>query len=142
MVTRTGKAEWHGDLKSGNGVIRFGDGRFEQTYSAGSRFENEPQTNPEELIAAAHAACYSMALSNMLAEDGHAPREVKTEAAVNLDQPNGEPAITTITLTVHAKAEGVNRQRFAELATSAKDNCPVSKALAGCKIDMDARLMD
>src|ERR1700712_3642533 len=100
MATRTGSAEWKGDLPSGAGTLEVGEGVFEGNYTFKSRFEDGEGTNPEELIAAAHSACYSMALSNMLATDGHTPDSVKTSAKVHLRNVDGQPTITQIDLDV------------------------------------------
>lgn len=141
MDVRKATAEWRGDLKDGQGRIEFGDGRFEEAYTARSRFEDGDETNPEELIAAAHAACYSMALAHGLAEAGHAPQRVHTEAGVQLEKDEGGFSITTIKLTTEADVPGIDDAAFQQQAEDAKENCPVSKALAGCDIRLDARLV-
>jgi lipoyl-dependent peroxiredoxin len=140
MPVRKAEAEWRGDLESGGGTIRFGDGRFEEPYAASSRFGEGTQTNPEELIAAAHAACYAMALSAGLAEGGHPPKRVRTEAEVDLAKTDGGFEIGVITLHVEAEVPGITEDAFRNQAEAARANCPVSKALAGCEIRLDARL--
>lgn len=141
MATRNGSAEWRGDLKSGSGDLRVGDGVFEGAYSFSSRFEEGEGTNPEELIAAAHAACLAMALSNVLAEEGHAAERVAVSARVHLRQVEGAPAIARIDLDVEASVPGLDDGAFQELAAKAKAGCPVSRALAGVQeIELSARL--
>jgi osmotically inducible protein OsmC len=130
MATRDGTAEWRGDLKSGSGTVSVASGLFDGTYSFSSRFEEEPGTNPEELIGAAHAACFSMALSNILAEAGHAPESVQTTAKVHLRFVEGAPTITEIDLITEGRVPGINQDQFADYAAQAKADCPVSRALA------------
>jgi osmotically inducible protein OsmC len=131
MATRDGTAEWRGDLKSGSGTVSVASGLFDGPYSFSSRFEEEPGTNPEELIGAAHAACFSMALSNILAEAGHAPESVQTTAKVHLRFVEGAPTITEIDLITEGRVPGINQDQFADYAAQAKADCPVSRALAG-----------
>src|SRR5829696_3971443 len=114
MATRNGSAEWQGDLQGGGGALAVGDGVFEGAYSFSSRFEEGEGTNPEELIAAAHAACYSMALSNILAEHGHAPRSVKTTAKVHLRNVDGAPTIAKIELETVGDVPGTDEAHFVE----------------------------
>jgi lipoyl-dependent peroxiredoxin len=141
MATRDGTAEWRGDLKSGSGTVSVASGLFEGTYSFSSRFEEEPGTNPEELIGAAHAACFSMALSNILAEAGHAPESVQTTAKVHLRFVEGAPTITEIDLITEGRVPGIDQDQFADYAAQAKAGCPVSRALAGVgEITLDATL--
>jgi osmotically inducible protein OsmC len=141
MATRNGSAEWQGDLKGGSGSLRVGDGVFEGNYSFTSRFEEGEGTNPEELIAAAHASCFSMALSNILAEHGHPPESVKTEARVHLRNVDGAPTIARIELEVEASVRDIDEAHFQEHADEAKADCPVSRALASVpEIEMNARL--
>ena len=141
MARRTADAEWRGDLETGEGKIEFGDGRFEEAYSAESRFGDGNETNPEELIAAAHAACFSMALSNILAEAGHKPDRVHTEAKVSLEKNDDGPAITTIDLQTEADVPGLDNKAFQEHAEEAKEGCPVSKALGGVEKRLNAKLL-
>jgi osmotically inducible protein OsmC len=141
MATRNGSAEWRGDLRSGEGNLTVGDGVFEGNYSFASRFEEGEGTNPEELIAAAHAACFSMALSNILAQHGHAPESIRTVAKVHLRQSDEGPAIQLIELETDGRVADIDQDHFAEHAEEAKKGCPVSRALAGVKeITLTARL--
>lgn len=138
MPQRKADAVWKGDLKSGKGTMKFGSGAFEGAYSFASRFEEGTGTNPEELIGAAHAGCFSMALSNELAQAGFTPQSVETTANVTLDA--GAGAITKINLKVSAKVPDIDNDKFQEFADGAKNNCPVSKALTGVDIAVDASL--
>ncbi|MDZ7657933.1 OsmC family protein [Fodinibius sp.] len=140
MPTRKAKASWNGDLKNGKGNMSFGSGAYKGSYSFKSRFEDGTGTNPEELIGAAHAGCYSMALSGELAKAGYAPEAVTTNADVALEMVDGNPAITTITLNVTGNIPDIDEDEFLELAEGAKKNCPVSKALAGVNIKLNAML--
>ena len=141
MATRNGSAEWHGDLKSGEGSLTVGDGVFQGAYSFSSRFEEGQGTNPEELIAAAHAACFTMALSNILAENGHTPDSVRTVAKVHLRQKDGKPTIQQIDLETEGQVSGIDTRQFAQHAEEAKVGCVVSRALAGVEeINLTARL--
>ena len=141
MATRNGSAEWKGDLPSGSGQLTVGDGVFSGAYSFSSRFEEADGTNPEELIAAAHAACFSMALSNILAQNGHAPDSVRTVAKVHLGQKDGKPTIHTIDLETEGKVPGIDEEEFRTRAEEAKAGCPVSRALAGVdEVNLTVRL--
>jgi osmotically inducible protein OsmC len=141
VATRNGTAEWRGNLKDGSGTVTVASGLFDGKYSFSSRFEEEPGTNPEELIGAAHAGCFAMALSNILAEAGHTAESVKTTAKVHLRQVDGAPAITKIELVTEGKVPGIDQEQFTEYANQAKAGCPVSKALAGVdEITLDATL--
>jgi osmotically inducible protein OsmC len=131
MATRNGSAEWRGDLQGGSGSLTVGDGVFAGAYSFASRFEEGEGTNPEELIAGAHAACFSMALSNILAGDGHPPDSVRTTAKVHLRNVDGAPTIAKIDLVVEGSVPGIDGGAFADYAEQAKADCPVSRALAG-----------
>lgn len=143
MATRNGTAEWRGDLKDGSGSVSVASGLFEGQYSFKTRFEDEPGTNPEELIAAAHAACFSMALSNILAGDGHRPESVKTTAKVHLRQVDGNPTISQIDLVTEGRVPGIDQAGFREYAEKAKAGCPVSRALGGVgEITLDATLAE
>jgi lipoyl-dependent peroxiredoxin len=133
MATRNGSAEWRGDLRSGGGDLTVGDGVFKGAYSFSSRFEEGEGTNPEELIAAAHAACFTMALSNILAQHGHAPEVVRTTAKVHLRQSDDGPAIQLIELETEGRVADIDQDHFAEHAEEAKQGCPVSRALAGVR---------
>ncbi len=135
-----GSAEWKGDLRSGNGTFTAGD-TIAGEYSFRSRFEDGPGANPEQLIAAAHASCFSMALSNMLAEAGSPPDSVRTDATVTLRPVDGAPTITKIELVTVARVPGLDDAAFQEHAAAAKAGCPVSRALAGVpEITLDATL--
>ena len=140
MAIRTADAVWKGDLKSGQGSFKVGSGAFEGKYSFPSRFESGQGTNPEELIGAAHAACFSMALSAGLSTAGHPPTSVHTTAKVHLDRGAEGFAITRIELDTEAVVPGVDEAAFRQQAENAKKGCPVSKALAGTQISLSARL--
>lgn len=141
MATRTGTAQWQGDLQSGGGTVSVASGLFEGKYSFKTRFEDEPGTNPEELIAAAHAACFSMALSNMLASEGHTPESVNTTAKVHLRMIDDAPTISQIDLVTEGRVPGIDSEQFTEFAEKAKAACPVSRALGGVgKMTLDATL--
>lgn len=141
MPTRTSRAQWNGDLPSGSGTLTVGDDVFTGSYSFPSRFEEGEGTNPEELIAAAHAGCFSMALSNILAKAGHTPTRVNTTAHVTLGKKDGAAAITGIELVCEAEVPGIDEATFQEKAAEAKTGCPVSKALAATPIDLQASLV-
>ena len=141
MATRNGSAEWKGDLKSGSGTVTVGEGVFEGNYSFTSRFEDGEGTNPEELIAAAHASCFAMALSLLLSEEGHAPDSVETRAEVQLRLVDGLPTISRIDLRVEGTVPDLDEDAFRSYAQKAKEGCPVSRALAGVpEIELDAKL--
>ena len=140
-MKRNASASWNGGLKDGKGIISTDSGVLSKTqYSFSTRFENGKGTNPEELIAAAHAGCFSMALSAELEKSGMKPERIDTTASVTLEQAGGGFAITSIQLDVKAKVPGADRQAFQKAAEGAKTGCPVSKAL-NAKITMDARLV-
>ena len=141
MATRTASAVWSGGLKDGNGRMKLGSGAYEGAYSFGSRFEEAPGTNPEELIGAAHAGCFSMALAAGLGKAGFAPKRISTTAKVHLAMGEGGASIPRIELATEAEVPGIDAAKFAEQAEGAKKNCPVSKALAGVEITLDARLV-
>ena len=135
-----GSAEWKGDLPSGSGTFTAGD-TISGEYSFKSRFEGGPGSNPEQLIAAAHASCFSMALSNILAGGGHPPESVHTDATVTLRMVDGVPTITKIALVTVGRVPGIDAAAFAEHAAAAKAGCPVSRALAGVpEITLEASL--
>ena len=140
MPARTATARWEGGLKDGKGSMRLGGGAFEGQYSFSSRFEDGVGTNPEELIGAAHAGCFSMALSAGLEQAGYSPNSVETTANVHLSPADGGFRISRIELRATADIPGIDATAFAEQAEAAKQNCPVSKALAGVDITLDARL--
>jgi len=142
MTTRNGSAEWRGDLRGGAGELTVGDGVFTGAYSFSSRFEEGAGTNPEELIAGAHAACFSMSLANIMAEHGHPAESVRTIAKVHLRETDAGPTIQRIDLETEGRVPGIDQDHFAEHADEAKRDCPVSRALAGVEeINVTARLM-
>lgn len=138
MLTRTAGAVWEGSLKDGKGTMNVGSGAFEAPYTFASRFEDGKLTNPEELLGAAHAGCFSMALSLGLAKAGFAPQRINTTATVHLDTENLR--ISTIDLDTKAQVPGINEEEFLEQAELAKNNCIVSQALKGTEIRLQARL--
>jgi lipoyl-dependent peroxiredoxin len=141
MPTRTATARWDGPFNRGSGTMLFGGGAFAGSYSAGSRFEDDEGTNPEELIAAAHAGCFSMALALVLGEAGHDPESLETEANVTISPADDGFEIDRIELRVSGRVSGIDQAEFERLAGAAKDGCPVSKALAGVgQITVDAQL--
>lgn len=140
MPTRKANARWEGGLKEGKGNLDFGNGAYSGAYSFSSRFEEGKGTNPEELIAAAHAACFSMALSGALEKEGFKPQSVATKADVHLDKSGGGFEITKIVLNTEASVPDIEEQTFKEHAEKAKKNCPVSKALSAIKIELNATL--
>ena len=140
MSVRESSARWEGDLKGGKGSMRLGSGAFEGQFSFKSRFEEGTGTNPEELIGAAHAGCFSMAFSNMLSEAGHVPKRVSTTAKVHLGPVDGKPTIHTIDLDMEGDVPGISKEKFLDIANKAKAGCPVSRALGGVKINLNARL--
>jgi len=141
MAVRTGNAVWEGDLKAGKGKLKLGSGAFEGAYNFPSRFEEGPGTNPEELIAAAHAACFSMAFANMLSLAGFVPKSVETTAKVTLALTPAGPVIGPIELVNSSSVPGISNEKFQEIAAAAKTGCPVSKALASVEIKLDAKLV-
>jgi osmotically inducible protein OsmC len=141
MPTRTSEANWQGDLKAGKGSVKLGSGAYEGQYNFSSRFENGVGTNPEELIAAAHAACFSMALAAGLSGAGHKVDSVHTAAKVKVDPIAGGFEITSIQLVSEAKVPGIGKADFDKIAAATKDGCPVSKALKAVPITLDARLV-
>jgi osmotically inducible protein OsmC len=136
MPERKANARWEGSLKGGSGTMALGGGAFEGQYSYKSRFEEGEGTNPEELIAAAHAGCFSMALSNGLDTGGHTPDSVETEATVHL----GSEGISRIDLVTRARVPGIDEEAFQAAVADARENCPVSKALSAVEITADATL--
>ncbi|HSK40128.1 MAG TPA: OsmC family protein [Arenibaculum sp.] len=140
MAVRTAQAEWRGDLPKGNGQVRTESGALDGAYSFASRFETGSGTNPEELLGAAHAACFSMALSHNLAQAGHTPTRVATSAKVHIDKQGDGFAITRIELDCEAEVPGIDEDEFRRQAEAAKTGCPVSKALSATAIDLAARL--
>ena len=141
MPVRSASAVWNGTLIDGNGTMKMASGAYEGAYSFGSRFQEEPGTNPEELIAAAHAGCFSMALSAGLGKAGFNATRVATSAKARLEKVGEGFAITRIELTTEAEVPGIDEATFQQHATGAKENCPVSKALAGVEISLNATLV-
>jgi osmotically inducible protein OsmC len=142
MPKRTASARWEGSLQDGNGTMRMASGAYEGPYSFQSRFEEGDGTNPEELIAAAHAGCFSMAFSGGLGAAGHEPESVETEAIVHIETADPGFAITRIELRTRAKVPGIDPEEFQRQAEAAKEGCPVSKALGGVdSIEVEAELV-
>lgn len=136
-LDRTASAVWEGDLKSGNGTLETETGNVSGAYTFASRFEDGTGTNPEELIAAAHAACFAMAFSSELSKAGHVPTKMEVECVVTLD--SGE--ITTSALTARGEVPGIDEDTFQEIGAAAKAGCPVSKLYTGAEITLDATLV-
>jgi lipoyl-dependent peroxiredoxin len=141
MPTRTADAEWKGTLREGEGTVALGSGAFTGAYSFRSRFEEGTGTNPEELLGAAHAGCFSMALAGGLDRAGHSPESIRTTARVSIEAQGGGFAITRSVLETEAIVPGIEESEFKRLADEAKAGCPVSKALAGVQIELEARLV-
>mgnify|MGYP004705963607 CR=1 FL=1 len=140
MTDRHASAHWEGDGKSGKGTITTQSGVLSNNpYGFNTRFENEPGTNPEELIAAAHASCFTMALSAKLGDAGFTPTSLDTEAKVDLSMEGG-PQLSQIRLKVKAVVPGIDAAQFRAIADDAKQNCPVSKALSAVPISLEAEL--
>ena len=143
MAQRQSEATWEGNLQQGAGTMKLGSGLYEGPFTFASRFENGEGTNPEELIGAAHAGCYSMFLAAILSNDGHVPDRVHTTATVHLGTVEGAPTITKIELACEANVPGIDAETFMGYAQTAKTNCPVSKALAAvADIELTAVLVD
>jgi len=140
MPQSRAEAVWEGSLKEGKGNIKLASGAFNGAYSFATRFEGRPGTNPEELIAAAHAACFSMALSAGLGRAGFTPERVHTTAQATLEKVGEGFKITAVSLKTEAKIPNITAEQFKEAAEKAKTGCPVSQALAGTTITLDARL--
>ena len=140
MPTRSAHAEWDGPIDSGSGRMAFGSGAFEGPYSFESRMQDGPGTNPEELIGAAHAGCFSMAFSLVLGNAGHPPESISTDAKVKFEQQGEGWAITGIALDTRAKVPGISEEDFQRAAEAAKETCPVSVALKAVDISLTATL--
>ena len=140
MPTRHADAVWNGGLRDGNGQLEVESGAYEGEYSFSTRFEDEPGTNPEELIGAAHAGCFSMALSGALGDAGYEPERIETNANVHLDKSDEGFSITRIELETEASVADIDDDEFQEIARGAKENCPVSRALAAIEIELTATL--
>jgi osmotically inducible protein OsmC len=141
MPVRTSEAEWKGNLLQGQGTMKLGSGAFEGKYSFPSRFESGQGTNPEELIGAAHAGCFSMALSFILGNASYTPTRVHTTARVHLEKVGEGFSITKIELETEAQIPGIDDKTFQGHAEAAKKGCPVSKALTGTEITLKAKLV-
>lgn len=140
MPTRNACAQWNGSLRDGSGTIKLPAAGYEGSYSFSSRFEDGSGTNPEEMLAAAHAGCFSMALSNELASAGHVPDSVLTTAKVHIEKADGGFQIPKIELVCEAKVPGIEQAEFDEIAKGAKENCPLSKVLAAAEITLETTL--
>ena len=141
MATSNAVAIWEGKLKDGKGSFKAQSGVFSGSFSFGTRFEGKKGSNPEELIAAAHAGCFSMALSSALEKAGHPATRIETRAAVTLEMVDGAPKITKSVLDVRGKVDGIDQAAFEQAAEGAKKNCPVSKALQNnVAITLEAKL--
>jgi lipoyl-dependent peroxiredoxin len=140
MPERTARARWEGDLKGGKGTMEVGSGAFKGQYSFASRMENGPGSNPEELIGAAEAGCFSMSFANELSKAGHTPREISTSAVVHFNLVGGGFAIQKIELKTEGVVPGIDEATFKKIAEGAKQNCPVSKALSATPISLQATL--
>jgi osmotically inducible protein OsmC len=138
MTTRISSAEWKGTLKEGSGTMKLASGAYEGAYTFASRFEEGKGTNPEELIGAAQAGCFSMFLSALLSKAGYTPESINTSATVHLTD---GPTISLIELKCEAKVPGVGETEFQQHAAAAKQNCPVSKALTGPELTLSATLL-
>lgn len=138
MAIRNSEAIWQGSLREGSGVMKLGSGAYEGPFTYVSRFESGPGTNPEELIGAAHAGCFSMFLSALLSKDGFVPERIHTTATVHLE---AGPTIALIELNTEAAVPGIDQAKLEEYAAAAKANCPVSKALASVEIKLNAKLV-
>lgn len=140
MPTKKAEAVWNGDLKSGKGTMKLESGSYEGSYTFASRFENGKGTNPEELIGAAHAGCFAMAFSNELDKAGFTPNSMDVKAEVTLGMEEGGPRITTVKLIAKGDVPEIDDDKYQEIAAAAKKGCPVSKALTGVDIVLDASL--
>lgn len=140
-IRRTSEARWRGDVETGAGTIALGSGAFIGPYSLRSRIGDEPQTNPEELVGAAHAGCFAMSLSNLLSASGFFPREIGATSTVNLEETDTGFSVTEIRLRASGDVPGLDEERFVQLAEEAKRTCPISRALAGTAIRLEAQLV-
>ena len=142
MPTRKAEARWDGSLEEGNGTMRMATGSYEGPYSFQSRFKEGDGTNPEELIAAAHAGCFSMQLSGLLGEAGYEPESVETNATVHIEEADPGFKITLIELDSKARVPGIDEDEFQRQVEAAKETCPVSQALAATEITASAELLE
>jgi lipoyl-dependent peroxiredoxin len=141
MAVRHAEAVWEGNLRDGKGTMKLGSGVFEGAYSFASRFESGDGTNPEELIGAAHAGCFSMAFSGAVAKAGFTPQRIHTTAAVYLDKVGDGFQVTKVDLGMQATIPGIDEQTFQKHAEGAKENCPISQLLKGAEITLKAELV-
>jgi len=139
MSKRTAKAKWEGTLMKGAGTMNFSD--YDGPFTFASRFEDGKGTNPEELIGAAHAGCYSMFLSALISEENLTPESVSTTATVHLDKDDTGPVISTIELDCEVKCDGLSQEKFNEFAAASKEKCPISRLVAAAEIKLDAKLV-
>ena len=141
MATRNGSANWSGNLQEGKGTVTVGDDIYTGNYSFKSRFEDESGTNPEEFVSAAHAACFTMALSGILSADGHEPEDIRTSARAELRNIDGKPTITKMKLETEGRVPGIDEATFQKAAENAKADCVISRALGGVdEMTLEARL--
>ncbi len=141
MPTRKSEAVWDGSLKEGNGKMKLASGAYEGPYTWSSRFEDAKGTNPEELLGAAHAGCYSMALSSNLGKAGFTPKHIHTTAQVTIENVDGKNRITKIHLETEATVPGISDEQFQQIAAAVKESCPVSVALSNVPTTLAARLL-
>jgi osmotically inducible protein OsmC len=141
MNLRNAEATWKGNLKDGKGTMKVGSGAFEVAFSDATRFGETPGTNPEELVGAAYAGCYSMALSAELGKAGFTPLSIHTKAQVTLDKVDGKARITLVHLDTDASVPGIDPKKFQEIANATLDGCPIGAALAALKKTLSARLV-
>ncbi len=142
MPIRHAEAIWEGTLREGKGTMKFGSGAFEGSYSYPSRFEEGEGTNPEELLGAAHAGCFSMAFSSALGRAGFTPVKIETEASVHLEKLEEGFTVVRIDLAVEAEVPDIDENKFLEIAEGAKKNCPISRALNVPEINLKAKLLN
>ena len=141
-MDRNAQAVWQGGLKDGKGILSTQSGVLHETqYSFNTRFENGEGTNPEELIAAAHAGCFTMALSGQLSSVDKAPQQIDTTATVTMEKTDDGPTVTKIHLKTRARVSGIEKAQFDDLANKAKDGCPISRLLKAAEISLDAQLV-
>lgn len=141
MPVRTADAVWNGTLREGNGTMKMMSGSYEGPFTFASRFEEGQGTNPEELVAAAHAGCYSMALSADLGRNEFTATRIQTTAKVHLGPVDGKPTVHTIELFCEAEVPGISEEKFQEIAAGTKQNCPISRLLAAAEIKLEAKLV-
>lgn len=139
-IVKSAKAEWNGDLKTGTGKVSTESGNLDSSYGFNTRFGDQKGTNPEELLGAAHASCFSMALSNKLSTAGHVPEYIRTEDKVYLEKVGEGFKVTKIEVNMEASVPGIDEEKFKTLAEDAKQNCPISQALKAVEITLNAKL--